>query len=138
MGRRGPRLRALVLTGVLIVLCAACRVDVEVGIDARADGSGQVRVEVVADRDVATAIDLSKGVRVDDLKQAGWKVDGPAPRPDGAVGVVATKRFGNVADARLVVEELSGPDGPFQGFRLDRRRSFARTTTRFAGTVDFS
>ena len=132
------RIRALVAMALLVVLCSACRVDIEVGIDARADGTGRVRVEIVADREVARAVDLSAGARVDDLKQAGWTVEGPTTRPDGAVQVVATKPFDDPEGARLAVEELGGPTGPFQGFRLERRRSFARTTTRFAGTVDFA
>ena len=135
---RLPRLATLLLVAVLVVLCGACRVDVEVGIDANADGSGQVRVEVDADREVAAAIDLSQGVRVDDLRQAGWRIEGPTARPDGGVRVVASKPFRDAAGAQLAVEELTGPEGPFQGFRLERERSFARTTTRFAGTVDFA
>lgn len=138
MRRRLDRLRPLLLLAVLTALCSACRVDVDVRMDARSDGSGQVRVEVMADKEVADAVDLSKGVRVDDLRQAGWRIDGPDKGPDGGVKVVATKPFRDVAEARLVVEELSGPEGPFQGFRLERTRTFARTTTRFAGTVDFA
>ena len=134
---RARRLTPL-LAVLLVLLCSACRVDVEVGIAAEADGSGQVRVEVGADRDVVAAIDLSKGVRVDDLRQAGWKIDGPTPRPDGGVQMVATKPFRDPEGAQLAIEELTGPDGPFQGFRLERQRTFARTTTRFAGTVDFA
>jgi len=127
-----------VLLAVLVVLAGACRVDVSVGIEATTDGSGRVRVEVVADKEVARAVDLSAGVRTEDLKQAGWTIDGPSPRPDGGVGVVATKPFVDAEGARLAVEELSGPNGFFQGFALTRRRSFARTTTRFSGTVDFA
>lgn len=123
---------------VLVALSAGCRVDIDVGIDAETDGSGRVRVEVVADREVAQAVDLSAGVRTDDLKQAGWTVEGPLALPDGGVRVVATKPFRDAAGARLAIEELSGPDGPFQGFRIERERSFVRTTTRFAGTVDFA
>ena len=122
----------------IVTLCSACRVDVEVGVDARSDGSGRVRVEVVADREAVAAIDLSKGVRADDLRQAGWTVEGPAPRPDGGMGLVASKPFRNASGAQLSIDELTGPEGPFQAFRLERQRSFARTTTRFAGTVDFA
>lgn len=112
--------------------------DVEVGIDAAADGSGKVRVEVVADREAAAALDLSSGVRFDDLKQAGWTVEGPTTRPDGSVAVTASKPFVDGAGARMAVEELSGADGLFQGFRLERKRTFARTTTRFTGAADLS
>jgi hypothetical protein len=122
----------------MVIVAAGCRVDIEVGIDAETDGSGRVRVEVVADKEVASAVDLSAGVRTDDLKQAGWTIEGPTPQADGGVRVVATKPFSDAEGARAAVEELSGPDGPFQGFRLERKRTFARTTTRFAGTVDFA
>lgn len=122
----------------VVLLCTACRVDIEVGIDAEADGTGRVRVEVVADRDVARAVDLSAGVRSEDLKRAGWAIEGPTPQPDGGLRVVATKPFSDADGARVALEELSGPDGPFQGFRIERERSFARTTTRFSGTVDFA
>ncbi len=132
------RWRHLVLLATLVVAVAGCRVDVNVGINAKADGSGQVRVEVVADREVAQAVDLSAGVRVDDLKQAGWTIDGPSPRPDGGVRVVATKAFADAGGARSAVEELTGPIGPFQAFRLQRSRSFVRTTTRFSATVDLA
>ncbi len=134
----GRLVRAVVALLVVVALCGACRVDIEVGLDAETDGSGQVRVEVVADKEVASSVDLSAGVRAEDLKQAGWMIEGPTARPDGGVRVVATKPFADADGARLAVEELSGPDGPFQGFRLERRRSFARTTTRFIGTVDFA
>jgi hypothetical protein len=113
-------------------------VDIDVGLDANTDGSGRVRVQVVADKEVAGTLDLSAGVRADDLRQAGWTVDGPTPRPDGGVQVVASKPFDDADGARRAVEELSGPTGPFQAFRLTRRRSFARTTTRFSGQVDFA
>lgn len=129
---------AVLVVLAVVIVCAACRVDIEVGIDAESDGSGRIRVEVVADRDVARAVDLSAGVRSDDLKQAGWTIEGPTPQPDGGLRVVATKPFGDAEGARLAVEELSGPDGPFQGFRLERQHSFVRTTTRFSGTVDFA
>lgn len=134
----GRLARAVAAVLVLVLLAAGCRVDVEVGIDAEADGSGRVRVEVVADREVVEAVDLSAGVRADDLRQAGWDVEGPTPQPGGGVKVVATKRFADADGARLAIEELSGPEGPFQAFRLEQERSFARTTTRFSGTVDFA
>lgn len=129
---------AVVAVVLAVVLGAGCRVDIDVGIAAETDGSGRVRVEVVADREVARAVDLSAGVRTDDLKQAGWAIEGPTAQPDGGVRVVASKPFRDAEGARLAIEELSGPDGPFQGFRIERERSFARTTTRFSGTVDFA
>ena len=132
------RIRVLLATLLLVLVAGACRVDVEVGIEAEADGSGRVRVEVEADREVVEAVDLSRGLRTDDLEQAGWEVEGPTPRVGGGQRVVATKPFGTPDGAQLVIEELTGADGPFRGFRLERTRTFARTTTRLAGTVDLA
>jgi len=132
------RIRVLMAALLLVLVAGACRVDVEVGIEAEADGSGRVRVEVEADREVVEAVDLSKGLRTDDLQQAGWEVEGPTPRPEGGQRVVATKPFRTPAGAKLVIEEITGADGPFRGFRLEQTRTFARTTTRLAGTVDLA
>jgi len=131
-------IRVLLAALLLVIVAGACRVDVEVGIEAEADGSGRVRVEVEADQEVVEAVDLSQGLRTDDLQQAGWEVEGPTPRSEGGQRVVATKPFRTPDGARLVIEELTGVDGPFQGFRLERTRTFARTTTRLAGTVDLA
>ena len=131
--RLGRRLLALV---ALAVVAAGCKADVTVTLDGRDDGSGTVRVEVVADADLAARADLSSAVRADDLRQAGWAVSPVEPHPGGGVQVVASKPFADAAAASDVVAEVAGPGGPLQGFRLSRARGLVRSTTRFEGTVD--
>jgi hypothetical protein len=110
-----------------------------VGIDAHPDGSGLVRATVTLDRDaVAQVPDLASQLRVADLKAAGWRVDGPAPVANGGMEVKASKRFATPAEATVVVSQLSGAEGPFQGFRVRRTRSFAKTRLSFSGTVDLA
>jgi len=48
------------------------------------------------------------------------------------------KRFRTPGEAARAVEELGGPTGPFRDFELRRDRSFLKTRTAFAGTVDLS
>ena len=48
----------------------------------------------------------------------------------------ASKPFATPPEAAAVLAEVAG--GPFHDFQLERDRSFARTTFRFSGTVDFS
>lgn len=126
---------------------SACRVDVSVGVDANADGSGRVRAAAVLDADAVDQLvgeaagdpaqaDPTKRIKVDDLRAAGWTVTGPAPTDDGGLEVVATQRYDDAADARRLLAEVAGDPGPFRDVSLRQTRSFFKTRTDFAGTVD--
>lgn len=131
--------RLALAAAAFAVLLTACKVETTVGIDAEADGTGRVRVEVALDRDAARRVpDLAKQLRVDDLRAAGWQVDEPQKTDDDGVTVEAVKRFRTPGEAAQAVEELSGPTGPFRDFELRRDRSFLKTKTAFEGTVDLS
>jgi len=122
-----------------VVLLSACQVSIAVGVDAKADGSGVVRATVTLDKAAADeAGDLSGRLRVDDLQQAGWRVDGPTRTKDGGQEVQASKRFATPVEATAIVEELSGANGPFREFKLGRSRSFLKTKTTFSGRVDLA
>lgn len=125
------------LVAVLVaVMGVGCDIDVGVGVDVTADGSGEVEVAVTLDRDAAGRVsDLAGQLRVDDLRAAGWVIDGPTPGPDGSVELSATKPFSRVDDAGAVLEEISGVEGPFQGFLVSRQRSFFATTYHLDGVV---
>lgn len=129
-----PSLR-LLAAALLLVLCAACRVDVGVGVDTRPDGSGTVQVSATLDKE---AVEQAGPLALDDLKKAGWRVDGPTPTSSGGAVVRVTKPFRDAADLAKVMAEVSGDKGPFRGFTLRRHRSFFTTTTRFSGVVDLS
>lgn len=118
-----------------------------VGVEADADGTGQVRAAAVLDAgaveelvgeaagDPATA-DPATRIKVDDLRAAGWTVIGPDPTDDGGLEVVATQRFEDAGEARRLLAEVAGDPGPFRDVSLRRTRSFFKTRTYFAGTVD--
>ncbi|HEX2042431.1 MAG TPA: hypothetical protein VHF24_07305, partial [Acidimicrobiales bacterium] len=82
--------------------------------------------------------DLAGELRVDDLRQAGWEVDGPRKEDDGLTWVRASRSFAGADEANTFLAQLSGPDGPFRDLRLTRSRSLLRSTTRLTGTVDLS
>ena len=134
------RAAAIVLAATTAALTAgACRLDVNVGVDAKADGTGTVRATVVLDEQaVKRAPDLKSQLKVDDLKRAGWRIEGPTTTKAKGQQVTATKRFRDHEEAERVVTELSGPAGPFQDFDLSQQRSFLKTKTTFTGTVDLS
>jgi hypothetical protein len=127
------------LAVVAALALAGCQVSTTVGVDARSDGSGVVRATVTLDKDAVSQVtDLRSQLRVDDLRSTGWRVDGPTPTKDGGAVVSASKAFASPAEATTVVEQLSGPTGPFRAFVLRRSRSFAKTRTTFRGQVDLS
>jgi hypothetical protein len=133
------RLRFVILALVALAL-SACQLQVEVGVDAHEDGSGTVSVGVGLDADAVQKLggvdDLRQLVKVDDLTATGWHVTGPATERDGNTWIRATKAFSTPEQAATILTEVAG--GPFKDFHLTRKRSFARTSFTFGGTVDFT
>jgi hypothetical protein len=133
------RVRLLALVVLVVFAASACRVRTEVGVDVNEDGSGTVTIRVGLDDDaIATNPGYEQALRIDDLRATGWTVTGPAKEADGFTYVQVTKPFANPDEATEIFTEVSGDTGPFRDFRITRSRSFARTSTRFDGTVDFT
>lgn len=135
--RTPERVWALVL--LVAVALSACQVRVTAGIDVGPDGEGTVRAAVGLDAEALRTVgDLGAALRVDDLRAAGWEVEGPREEGDGLTWVRAARGFSDVAEAQLALSELSGPDGPFRNLTFERERSFLRTRTRLSGSVDLT
>ncbi len=121
----------------------------KVTVDVHDDGSGTVEVAVGLDDEALGQLpdldrsgagdtaDLTKLVRVDDLKATGWKISEPKTS-HGLTWVRATKRFGTPAEAGQILAELTGPSGGLHDLRLERSRSFGATSYEFSGTADLS
>lgn len=123
----------------LALATSACRVDVSVGVDARDDGGGEVRA--TARLDGAAVAELGgavpgAGIRLDDLRDAGWAIEGPTEQDDGGVEIVATHDFDSAEEAKALVADLGGEAGPLRAFSLRQRRTFLKTNTELRGTVD--
>jgi hypothetical protein len=129
----------LVLVAALFVLCTACKVTLNVGVDAHADGSGVVRVVVTLDQDAAARLHAAGGqLAADDLRKAGWTVATETGAKDGHEDLTATKPFNTPRELTAVMAEVAGPRQAFKDFKLTRRRSFARTRTGFSGVVNLT
>ena len=136
---RGGRVSGAVIALFLLSLIAGCRVDTTV--EARVHGrSGEVTARFVLDPEALAVlggdVDLAAGAQVADLKKAGWIITGPRRPPAGGAVVEASKRFERPEQLATVVAELSGPAGPLQGFRLERRRSLTRARYHLSGVAD--
>ena len=125
---------------VLVALATSgCQVALTAGVESERDGSGWVRAGLGLDDEALRELgDPAKELRLDDLRQAGWDVSGPEEEKDGLTWIRVAKRFAAAEDAARVAAELSGPDGPFRDFRLERARTFLKTRTSFTGLVDLS
>jgi hypothetical protein len=134
-----------------VVVTAGCQVRSQVTLKVRDDGSGTVEVKVGLDAEalsqvpdltgdgVSDTADLTKLVRVDDLKATGWRIAAtPAPKDGGTTWLTATKPFGTPAEAGKVLAELTSPRAGLRDLKVDRSSSFAMTRYRFSGTADLS
>lgn len=132
--------RRLLLLIVLVGWTATgCQVDLAAGIVADRDGSGQVSTGVGLDADALKELgDPSSALRVNDLRQAGWKVTGPRREDDGLTWVRATRPFADPDRATATLAQLAGPTGPFRDFRLTRTKSLLRSRTNFSGVLDLT
>ncbi len=134
-----PRRLLPLLVGLLAWATTACQVTLAAGIDIERDGSGRVTAGLGLDADAAKEVgDLATALRVDDVRQAGWQVEGPRQEDDGLTWVRASKPFADPEQVPAILAELNGPDGPFRDFRIVRTKSLTRSRTTFTGTLDLS
>lgn len=123
---------------LLALIATACQVDAVIDVDVAEDGSGTVTVTMAFDEEIVEAApELLDGLRTEDLDAAGWTLEGPRRADSGeSVIVSATKPFFAPEDLQGVLDEIAGPDTLFSDFRVERSRSFARTTYDVTGQID--
>jgi FMN phosphatase YigB (HAD superfamily) len=131
------RLVVLVVVALLVLTGCQAEVTVTVLVDDEL-GSGWVSVDVELDREAVDRLDGIDQLRFEDLTAAGWQVSEPVEADDGSVDLSATKRFADAAAMVSVLDEVSGPNGPYARLGLRVERSFARTDYRFEGVLDGS
>lgn len=139
-GRRffNTALVALAALGAVVGL-SACRVDTEVTTVVNPDGSGSVTVRVTVDAEVVAAEpNIAKELKVEDLVQSGWSVQGPQPDESGGLIVVLRRPFRNLAEGNDVLRSLSGTDGPLIEPMLSARAEKGEVHWGFVGTLDLS
>lgn len=131
--RRTSRILAAVAAAVLL---ASCRVDQTVTLKVNPNGSGEVRINVVADAAIVAAEpDLAADVRTDDLARAGWKVDGPESTDDGGLQIALTRPFATPTEATAVLAQVNGENGPLQGLALARAGKDTNSVWTLTGTL---
>ena len=133
------RVRLLLIAACVALIAAACQVGVEVDITVADDGSGVVSVGVSLDEEARSQIRrLGQTLVVDDMEEAGWEVIGPEVEADGLTWIRASKPFNAPEELTPIMEEITGPDGPFRDFVLIREQSFAELDFTLTGIVDLT
>ena len=134
--RRRP---LLFLVAVLTWATSACQVSLTAGVDVNRDGTGRVVAGVGLDDAAVREIgDLAAGLRLDDVRSAGWQVDAPRKEGDGLTWLRASKPFSDPEQVPAILAELNGPGGPFRDFTVTRTRSLTRSKVTVTGTVDLA
>ena len=124
--------RLLGLLGLAILL-AACRLDVAVDTTVNADGTGEVVVAAVVDKDVVDRVPgLAGSLVLDDATAAGWVVEGPVATEDGGLSVTLRHPFATVQEAANLLNSL-GP--PFGNVALERTATEDEITVTMSGSL---
>ncbi len=125
---------------MFVVLAAgACQVRVTGGIDVDPGGGGTVRAGLGLDAEALRTVgDVTAALRVDDLRQAGWRIDGPRRESDGFTWVRASRPVSNTTEAATALAQLSGKDGPFRDLTVASTHSLLHNRTTLSGSVDLS
>lgn len=130
------RARRVMAALAAVVLLASCRVDQTVTLAVNPNGSGEVRITIVADAAIVAAEPgLAADVRTDDLVRAGWKVEGPDETDDGGLRIVITRAFATPTEATAVLGQVNGENGPLQGLTLARAGKDTNSVWTLTGTL---
>ena len=127
-------------TRLLVIVCAlvlsACRVDATIDVTMAENGSGTVTLTAAADAELVNkAPGLATDLRLDDLRSAGWMVDGPSPTPSGGLVVVLRHPFASPEQATALLAAINGTEGPLKAVALSRTATKEAVATALTGTA---
>jgi hypothetical protein len=132
------RSRRLLCALVALLVVSGCQLTANVTVTMNADGTGVVAIDLVADADLlAKAPSALSDLRLDDARQAGWEVTGPAPSDGGGSSLRLAKPFQSADEANAVLAEINGPQGPLHDVQFTRAVSFARVDISMTGAVQW-
>jgi hypothetical protein len=138
-------MRVLRVTAIAVIaaaLLAGCRVDARVQITLAADGSGSIATTLTLDREAVErmggAEELATSIPLDDLKQAGWKIDAWTAAKDGGYTTKLTRSFRDEADLNRRLVDLAGPDGALRDANITHSRRGFSSKNGVSVTVDGS
>lgn len=122
-----------------VVALSSCRVDQSVSLNVKPNGTGTVVVVVTADKAIVDkAPSLPQDIRTDDLKKAGWEVDGPTKTKTGGLTITLTHSFDTPTQATAILKQVSEQRGPLHDVVLTRSGKDTNSTWTLAGRLEVS
>jgi hypothetical protein len=118
----------------IVLLVGGCRLSADVLVRVDPDGSGEVTVTLVLDREAAERLGPADQLDVEDLELRGWRVDAPVIGDDGLT-VVARRPFAAPEELAPLLEDITGPDGPLGDVQLRVESSQLGTEYQLAGAL---
>jgi hypothetical protein len=102
--------RRLVAVIVGAVALTGCRLDVVADVVVMEDGTGTIVVTAEADAELVEQVPtIADDLILDDVKEAGWVVDGPNPTPSGGLLLTLTHPFEGKDEATNLLRSLGPP-----------------------------
>lgn len=133
---RKTHLRFVVLAASLVALLSACKVETDITLEVKRDGTGVITIVATADKDIIDEVpDLADDLNFTDLDEA-WEIDGPAATDDGGLRVTLTREFKTPKEATAILGGLNGDRGPFRNLAIKRSGSDNKSTFALSGTID--
>lgn len=115
----------------LILITAACQVDVTIDVAVEPSGASTVTVTAVADAAVLEQVPrLADDIALDDLASVGWEVEGPEETGDGGLRVQLRRTVDDLEALERVLAELGAP---LRDLSVERADEFARTSWQVTG-----
>jgi len=120
-----------------VVVLSSCRVDQSISLNVKPNGTGSVTVVVTADKAIVDkAPSLAQDIRTDDLKKAGWKVDGPTKTKTGGLTITLTHSFDTPTQATAILKQVSETRGPLHDLVLTRSGKDTNSKWALAGRLE--
>lgn len=130
-------IRRVAASFAAIIVLSSCRVDSDITLAVKPNGTGEISVVITADKDiVAKAPGLKADIRTDDLVAAGWKVVGPADTKDGGLTITLTHDFMGPAEATTLLGQINGTRGPLHEMVITRTGKDTNSTYTLAGRLE--
>lgn len=127
----------LAATIVAVVVLSSCRVNSDITLAVKPNGTGVITLVVTADKDIVDkAPGLRADIRTDDIIAAGWKVDGPSDTQDGGLTITLSHDFSGPAEATALLGQISGTRGPLHEMVITRTGKDTNSTYTLAGRLE--
>lgn len=127
----------LAATIVAVVVLSSCRVNSDITLAVKPNGTGVITLVVTADKDIVDkAPGLKTDIRTDDIIAAGWKVDGPSDTQDGGLTITLSHDFSGPAEATALLGQISGTRGPLHEMVITRTGKDTNSTYTLAGRLE--